>query len=195
MKNRLIQFHGSSSFHSLSQNIPFYQSTTTPLKPYLGKGICKISHSIALYNSPIIRTESGKNKTVAHKKPKLLLLSFLFVHFFKQQVSEHTRIFSDGHKEHFNCFSTALSWPGIIPRNLQNFPIESGVFIYSYLCREGTILNFWNLNVMSNPYVWPPDNEDDWIILKCQWRLMKFRENQGYETLVLPLLRACEVVA
>ena len=39
MKNRLIQFHGSSSFNSLSQNIPFYQSTTTPLKPYLGKGI------------------------------------------------------------------------------------------------------------------------------------------------------------
>ena len=33
MKNRLIQFHGSSSFRSLSQNIPFYQSTTTPLKP------------------------------------------------------------------------------------------------------------------------------------------------------------------
>ena len=62
MKNRLIQFHGSSSFHSLSQNIPFYQSTTTPLKPYLGKGICKISHSIALYNSAKIRTESGKTK-------------------------------------------------------------------------------------------------------------------------------------
>ena len=41
MKNRLIQFHSSSSFHSLSQNIPFYQSTTTPLKPYLGKGICE----------------------------------------------------------------------------------------------------------------------------------------------------------
>ena len=39
MKNRLIQFHGSSSFNSLSQNISFYQSTTTPLKPYLGKGI------------------------------------------------------------------------------------------------------------------------------------------------------------
>ena len=39
MKNRLIQFHGSLSFNSLSQNIPFYQSTTTPLKPYLGKGI------------------------------------------------------------------------------------------------------------------------------------------------------------
>ena len=120
---------------------------------------------------------------------------FFFIHFFKQQVSENTRIFSDGHKEHFNCFSTALSWPDIIPRNLQNFPIESGVFICSYLCREGTILNFWNLNLMSNPYVWPPDNENDWIILKCQWQLRKFREIQGYGTLVLALLQACEVVA
>ena len=123
-----------------------------------------------------------------------VVVAFLFF-FFKQQVSEHTRIFSDGHKEHFNCFSTALSWPGIIPRNLQNFPIESGVFIYSYLCREGTILNFWNLNLMSNPYAWPPDNENDWIILKCLWKLREFRENQGYETLVLALLQACEVVA
>ena len=37
IKNRLIQFKSSSSFNSLLQNIPFYHSTTTPLKPYLGK--------------------------------------------------------------------------------------------------------------------------------------------------------------
>ena len=115
MKNRLIQFHGSSSFHSLSQNIPFYQSTTTPLKPYLGKGICKISHSIALYNSAMKRLHTtNRNCSCCH---------FCFVHFFKQQVSERTRPFSDGHKEHFNCFSTALSWPGIIPRETCEEPL------------------------------------------------------------------------
>ena len=36
-------------------------------------------------------------------------LFFFFCSFFKQQVSEHTRLFSDGHEEHFNGFSTALS--------------------------------------------------------------------------------------
>ena len=34
---------------------------------------------------------------------------FFFFSFFKLQVSEHTRLFSDCHKEHFNGFSTALS--------------------------------------------------------------------------------------
>ena len=47
---------------------------------------------------------------------------------------------------------------------------------------------------MSNPYAWPPDNENDWIILKCLWKLREFRENQGYETLVLALLQACEAI-
>ena len=52
------------------------------------------------------------------------LFFFFFCSFFKQQVSEHTSLFSDGHEEHFNGFSTALSWLGIIPRDLQNFLIE-----------------------------------------------------------------------
>ena len=78
MKNRLIQFHSSSSFHSLSQNIPFYQSTITPLKPYLGKGICKISHSIALYNSAKIRTESGKTKRLYKTKRNCCCCRFFF---------------------------------------------------------------------------------------------------------------------
>ena len=116
MKNRLTQFHSSSSCHSLSQNIPFYQSTITPLKPYLGKGICKISHSIALYNSAKIRTESGKTKRLYKTNRNCCCCGFFFCSFFKQQVSEHTRLFSDCHKEHFNGFSTALSWLEIIPR-------------------------------------------------------------------------------
>ena len=52
------------------------------------------------------------------------LLMFFFCSFLKQQVSEHTRLFSDGHKKHFNGFSTALSWLGIKPHDLQNFLIE-----------------------------------------------------------------------
>ena len=89
MKNRLIQFHGSSSFHSLSQNIPFYQSTTTPLKPYLGKGICKISHSIALYNSAIIRTESGKKQNGCTQQTEIVavVISFLFIFSSNKSLS------------------------------------------------------------------------------------------------------------
>ena len=104
----------------------FYQSTTTPLKPYLGKGICKISHSIALYNSAKIRTESRKTKRLykTNRNCCCCRFFFFFCSFFKQQVSEHTRLFSDCHKEHFNGFSTALSWLEIIPRYLQNFLIE-----------------------------------------------------------------------
>ena len=83
MKNRLIQFHSSSSFHSLSQNIPFYQSTITPLKPYLGKGICKISHSIALYNSAKIRTESGKTKRLYKSNRNCCCCVFFFLFVFQ----------------------------------------------------------------------------------------------------------------
>ena len=43
---------------------------------------------------------------------------FPFGLFFKQKVSKHTRLFSDGHKEYLNGSSTALSWLEIIPRNL-----------------------------------------------------------------------------
>ena len=122
-----------------------------------------------------------------------VVISFLFI--FSSNKSLSTPEFFLMVIKNTLIVSPRHSWPGIIPRNLQNFLIESGVFIYSYLCLEGTILNFWNLNLMSNPYVWPPDNENDWIILKCQWQLRKFREIQGYETLVLALLQACEVVA
>ena len=34
---------------------------------------------------------------------------FFFFFFFSSSNSGHTRLFSDGHKEHFNGFSTALS--------------------------------------------------------------------------------------
>ena len=59
-----------------------------------------------------LENKDGKrnNKKVAPNKPKLMLLSVsVFCPFFKQQVSEHTRLFFDGHKEHFFGFSPALS--------------------------------------------------------------------------------------
>ena len=32
---------------------------------------------------------------------------------------------------------------------------------------------------MSDPYVWPPDKENDVIILNFQWQLGKFMENKA----------------
>ena len=66
-------------------------------------------------------TDGKRNKKkVAPNKPKLMLLSgfFPFGLFFKQKVSKHTRLFSDGYKEYLNGSSTALSWLELMPRHL-----------------------------------------------------------------------------
>ena len=110
MKNRLIQFHGSSSFHSLSQNIPFYQSTTTPLKPYLGKGIGEFPTVLHCATAQKYGRKAEKQKGFTHPTEIVaVVVFFFFCSFFKQQVSKHNILFSDGHKEYFIGFSTALS--------------------------------------------------------------------------------------
>ena len=110
MKNRLIQFHGSSSFHSLSQNIPFYQSTTTPLKPYLGKRIGEFPTVLHFATAQKYERKAEKQKGFTQPTEIVAVVVFFFCSFFKQQVSEHNILFSDGHKEYFIGFSTALSW-------------------------------------------------------------------------------------
>ena len=81
MKNRLIQFHGSSSFNSLSQNIPFYQSTTTPLKPDLGKGIGEFPTVLHCATAQKYGRKAEQQK--GFTQPKLLLLSFFFFFFVR----------------------------------------------------------------------------------------------------------------
>ena len=111
MKNRLIQFHGSSSFNSLSQNISFYHSTTTPLKPYLAKGIGEIPTVLDCATAQKYgrKAEQQKGFTQPTEIVAVVVFFFFFCSFFKQQVSKHNILFSDGHKEYFIAFSAALS--------------------------------------------------------------------------------------
>ena len=112
IKNRLIQFKSSSSFNSLLQNIPFYHSTTTPLKPYLGKEHAQFPTVLHYTTARKYGRKAEKQKYCTQQNEIYDVVGFLlffFCSFFKQQVSEHTRLFSDGHEEHFNGFSTALS--------------------------------------------------------------------------------------
>ena len=86
----IINLHHEEQIDSVSQFLvvsfivakyTFYQSIITPLKPYLGKGICKISHSIALYNSAKIRTESRKTKRLYKTNRNCCCCGFFFVRF------------------------------------------------------------------------------------------------------------------
>ena len=115
---KLIHLHHEEQIDSVSQFLvvsfivakyTFYQSSITPLKPYLGKGICKISHSIALYNSAKIRTESGKTKRLYTTNRNCCCCGFFFVRFSSNKSLSTPDFFSDSHKEDFNGFSTALS--------------------------------------------------------------------------------------
>ena len=111
MKNRLIQFHGSSSFNSLSQNIPFYQSTTTPLKPYLGEGIGEFPTVLHCATAQKYgrKAEKQKGYTQPTEIVAFVVLLFFFVRFSSNKSLSTTYFFSDGHKEYFIGFSTALS--------------------------------------------------------------------------------------
>ena len=117
---KIIHLHHEEQIDSVSQFLvvsfivakyTFYQSSITPLKPYLGKGICKISHSIALYNSAKIRTESGKTKRLykTNRNCCCCRFFFVFVRFSSNKSLSTPAFFSDCHKEHFNGFSMALS--------------------------------------------------------------------------------------
>ena len=93
---KIIHLHHEEQIDSVSQFLvvsfivakyTFYQSSITPLKPYLGKGICKISHSIALYNSAKIRTESGKTKRLYKTNRNCCCCRFFLALFVFQATS------------------------------------------------------------------------------------------------------------
>ena len=84
-------------------------------------GTCKISHGVALHNNAKIRTGSGTTKSCTQQTENVAVIGFLT--FLKQQVSENTRLFPDGHKEQLDCFNrTLLTWNNTTQR--ANFRIE-----------------------------------------------------------------------
>ena len=93
MKNRLIQFHGSSSFHSLSQNIPFYQSTTTPLKPYLGKGIGEFPTVLHCATAQKYGRKAEKQKGFTQPTEIVAVVVFFFFVRFSSNKSLSTTYF------------------------------------------------------------------------------------------------------
>ena len=93
MKNRLIQFHSSSSFHSLSQNIPFYQSTTTPLKPYLGKGIGEFPTVLHCATAQKYGRKAEKQKGFTHPTEIVAVVVFFFFVRFSSNKSLSTTYF------------------------------------------------------------------------------------------------------
>ena len=78
----MIQLKSSSSFNSLLQNIPFYHSTTTPLKPYLGKEYAQFPTVLHYTTARKIRTDSGKTKMLHPTKRNLMMLSVFCCFFF-----------------------------------------------------------------------------------------------------------------
>ena len=95
MKNRLIQFHGSSSFNSLSQNIPFYHSTTTPLKPYLAKGIGEIPTVLDCATAQKYgrKAEQQKGFTKPTEIVAVVVFFFCFVRFSSNKSLNTTYFF------------------------------------------------------------------------------------------------------
>ena len=93
MKNRLIQFHGSSSFHSLSQNIPFYQSTTTPLKPYLGKRIGEFPTVLHFATAQKYERKAEKQKGFTQPTEIVAVVVFFFVRFSSNKSLSTTYFF------------------------------------------------------------------------------------------------------
>ena len=97
----------------------------TPLLRLLSRIWARNVHNFPQYCIIQQRTNTygkRKNKKVAPNKPKLMLMSAsVFVRFSNNKSLNTPDFFSDGHKEHFFGFSSALSWLGIIPRYLQNF--------------------------------------------------------------------------
>ena len=93
MKNRLIQFHGSSSFNSLSQNIPFYQSTTTPLKPYLGKGKGEFPTVLHCATAQKYGRKAEKQKGFTQPTEIVAVVVFFFVRFSSNKSLSTTYFF------------------------------------------------------------------------------------------------------
>lgn len=118
----MIQSNSSSSFNSLSQNILFYHSTTNLFKPYVWAWEHAKSPTV-LHCTTMQKYGLGaeQQKSCTQQTENVAVIGFLT--FLKQQVSENTRLFPDGHKEQLDCFNcTLLTWNNTTQR--ANFRIE-----------------------------------------------------------------------
>ena len=87
----------------------FYYSSTAPLNPSLGKEHEQFPTLLRYTTARKYERKAEQRKGCTRQNEINAVVGFFFGSFFKQQVSEHTRLFSDDHKEHFNGFSSALS--------------------------------------------------------------------------------------
>ena len=107
----MIQFNISSSFSS-SQIYLFITPLLSHLSHIRGQGNMQNFPQCCIVKQCNYTDGERNNKKITPNKPKMLLLTDFFCSFLKQQVSQHNRIFPDGHKEQLDGFlnRTLLTW-------------------------------------------------------------------------------------
>ena len=141
----MIQSNSSSSFNSLSQNILFITPLLTHLTHMCGHGNMQNLPRCCIAQQCKNTDWERNNKKVAPNKQKMLLLS-VFWRFSSNKSLRTPDFFLTVIKNNWIVL-TALSWLGIIPRNVQIFA-SNKVYLFKVIYSEKR--QFWTFKFKLN---------------------------------------------